>query len=257
MYYMKNNIKLFYEVYGEENSEEILILPGWGNTRKTFADIINQLKNNYKVYIFDYPGFGDSPFPNKDLDIYDYSNLIYSFIKENNIKNPNIISHSFGGRISIILTGLYKVNIDKLILIDIAGIRRKSIKRTFKTIIYKLRKKLVIFKKNKIKYLNNLRKKYSSTDYNNLNKNMYMTFKNIINEDLRKYIKEIKEETLIIWGKQDKDTPVKDGYYINKKIKNSKLIIYENVSHFSYIEEKKVEKEIKLFLKKNYKSENL
>lgn len=248
MYYMKNNIKLFYEIYGKENKKEILILSGWGNTRKTFTSLIDTLKKNYKVYIFDYPGFGESPFPNKDLDIYDYSNLIYEFIKDNSIEKPSIISHSFGGRISIILTGLYKVKIDKLILIDIAGIRRKSIKRSLKTVIYKLRKKLVIFKKNKLKYLNNLRNKYSSTDYNSLNKNMYITFKNIINEDLRKYIKHIKTKTLIIWGKQDEDTPVKDGYYLNKKIKNSQLIIYIKASHFVYLEEKDVENKILDFL---------
>lgn len=248
MYYMKNDIKLFYEIYGKENKKEILILPGWGDNRKTFTDMINNLKDKYKIYIFDYPGFGNSYFPNKDLDIYDYSNLIYGFIKENSIKRPSIIAHSFGGRISIILTGLYKVKLDKLILIDIAGIRRKSIRRWIKTNIYKLRKKLVIFKKNKLKYLNNLRKKYSSDDYNNLSKNMYITFKNIINEDLRKYIKYINTKTLIIWGKQDKDTPVKDGYYIHKKIKNSKLIIYNKASHFVYLEEKDVEKKIKNFL---------
>jgi len=250
MYYMKNSINLYYEIYGEKNEKEIIILPGWGNTRKTFKDIIKDLEKNYKIYIFDYPGFGESPFPNKDFDIYDYANLIYSFIKENNIKKPSIIAHSFGGRISIILTGLYKVKLYKLILIGIAGIRRKSIKRWIRTSIYKLRKKLVIFKKNKLKYLNNLRKKYSSADYNNLNKNMYITFKNIINEDLRKYIKEIKEDTLIIWGKQDEDTPLKDGYYIHKKIKNSKLVIYNNSTHFVYLEEKDVTKRIKRFLTK-------
>ena len=248
MYYIKNNINLFYEIYGKENKKEILILPGWGDTRKTFTKLIDTLKKEYKIYIFDYPGFGKSPFPNKDLDIYDYSNLICSFITDNNIKNPNIIAHSFGGRISIILTGLYKVKIDKLVLIDIAGIRRKNIKRTLKTIIYKLRKKLVVLKKNKLKYLNNLRKQYSSTDYNNLNKNMYITFKNIINIDLRKYIKNIKNKTLIIWGKQDMDTPVKDGCYLNRKIKNSKIIIYNKASHFVYLEEKDVENKIQNFL---------
>lgn len=248
MYYMKNSINLYYEIYGEKNEKEIIILPGWGNTRKTFNQLIDTLKDNYKIYIFDYPGFGKTPFPIKDLDIYDYSNLIYSFIKDNKIENPSIIAHSFGGRISIILTGLYKLKLDRLILIDIAGIRRKSIKRTIRTLIYKLRKKLVIFKKNKLKYLNNLRKEYSSTDYNNLNKKMYITFKNIINEDLRKYVKQIKTKTLIIWGKLDQDTPIKDGYYLNKKIKLSKLVIYEKATHFVYLEEKDVEKQIKPFL---------
>lgn len=237
MYYKKNNIKVYYEIFGNNNKKEIIILPGWGNTRNTFYKMVKVLEKDYKIYIFDYPGFGESPYPKKDLNIYDYSNLIKSFIEDNNISNPNIIAHSFGGRITIILAGLYNLKLNKIILIDIAGIRRISIKRILKNIIYKLRKKLVIFKKEKLKYLINLRKSYSSSDYNTLPKNMHKTFKNIINEDLRKYIKNIKNSTLIIWGKKDKDTPIKDGYYLKKKIKNSKLIIYNNCSHFVYLEE--------------------
>ena len=60
--------------------------------------------------------------------------------------------------------------------------------------------------------------------------------KNIVNEDLYKYLKNISNETLIIWGEKDIDTPLKDGLYLNKIIKNSSLIVYKNSSHFSYID---------------------
>ena len=66
---------------------------------------------------------------------------------------------------------------------------------------------------------------------------MRKTFINIVNEDLRKYYKKINAETLIIWGEKDNDTPLKDGKYLNKIIKNSSLIIYKNRTHFSYLEE--------------------
>jgi pimeloyl-ACP methyl ester carboxylesterase len=237
MYYEYNNIKIYYEKYGNKN-KSILILPGWGNTRNTFTNIINYFKEDYTIYIVDYPGFGNSPIHNKELTIYDYAELIYNFIKDLNINLPIIIAHSFGGRITSILLGKYNLKIDKLVLIDVAGIkRRKKLKIYLKEKIYKILKKLNKFLpviKREI-YLQKLGMYFSSSDYKNIPNSMKKTFQNIIKEDLRKYYKEIKVETLIIWGDKDTDTPLKDAIYLNKIISNSATIIYENSNHFSYL----------------------
>lgn len=229
------DIEIYYETYGNSN-KTILILPGWGNTRSTFINIINLLKDKYKIYIIDYPFFGNSPLPNKELTIYDYSELIYNFIIHNKINNPIIIAHSFGGRIASILSNKIKVN--KLILIDVAGIKRFNLKVFMKNKVYKLLKLLTYLlpKSIQLKVRNTLLLKFSSTDYLNIPSIMKNTFKNIIKEDLRKYYKSIKTETLIIWGEKDLDTPLKDGIYLNKIIKNSGLIIYKNSNHFSYLD---------------------
>ena len=117
MYYNKDDISMYYEKYG--NSDKvIIILPGWGDTRNTFKIMIDYFKLNYSVYIFDYPGFGNSVFPNRDLTIYDYTNIIREFIKDEGISNPIIIAHSFGGRIAVLMAGYYKDSIKKLIMID-------------------------------------------------------------------------------------------------------------------------------------------
>ena len=123
MYYKNNDILLYYEKHGNKKNS-ILILPGWGNTKNTFNSIINNLKKEYSVYIIDYPSFGNSPIPNKELTIYDYTELIHNFIKDNNIINPIIIAHSFGGRITSILIDKYNITNNKIILIDVAGIKR-------------------------------------------------------------------------------------------------------------------------------------
>ena len=81
MYFKSNTISIYYEKHGT-GEEKILILPGWGNTRNTFYNLINNLKENYTIYIIDYPGFGNSPVLNKELNIYDYAFLINSFIKK-------------------------------------------------------------------------------------------------------------------------------------------------------------------------------
>ena len=64
---------------------------------------------------------------------------------------------------------------------------------------------------------------------------MKKTFQNIIKEDLRKYYKNISCDTLIIWGDNDLDTPLKDGLLIKKLIKNSEIIVYKNSNHFCYL----------------------
>ncbi len=232
-----NTNNFYYEKYGS-GEKIIIILPGWGDNRKTFDFYINSLKDKFTIYIFDYPGFGKSTFPNKELTIYDYSNYIKNFIKENNINSFYIICHSFGCRIATILIGKDRLNVERLIIIGGAGIRRKSIKRTIKIYKYKLLKKLNILlpKSKRKKYLNNLLMKYGSNDYKNLNNLQRKTFINIINEDLRNLFKYIYSPTILIWGEKDYETPLKDAKYMNRKIKDSALITLKKGTHFVYLE---------------------
>ncbi len=237
MTFSYNDIHLYYEKYGNKK-RSIVLLPGWGDTKGTFYYIIHFLSMFFTVYIIDLPGFGQSSFPNKNLTIYDYADLINNFMTHLNISNPILIGHSFGGRIIITLCGHYKINIDKIILIDSAGIKpKKSLYRRLKTYLYKFLKKLkfLLPKRKRKRYLNKLIHLFGSEDYKNLNQNMRKTFINIVNEDLSYYLKDIESEVLLIWGKKDEDTPLKDGKKMNKLIKHSALIEL-NGSHFCYLE---------------------
>ena len=238
MYFKTTNMTFYYEKHGN-NKNTIIILPGWGNTRNTFYNIIKYLKEDFTIFIIDYPGEGNSPIPNKTLTIYDYAKAIKLFLEQKEIKKPIIIAHSFGGRISSILIGKYNVPIKKLLLIDVAGIkRRKKLNIYIKEKTYKLLKKISIIlpKKRQKKWKTFLINTFSSPDYKDLSPTMQKTFQNILKENLKEYYRKIKTETLIIWGEKDQDTPLKDGILLRKIIKNSALIIYKKASHYSYLE---------------------
>ena len=79
------DLTMYYEVYGNKD-KTILILPGWGETRNTFMDMIHILQLEYTVYIVDYPGFGNSPFPDRELTMMDYAQLIAYFIQTLQLK---------------------------------------------------------------------------------------------------------------------------------------------------------------------------
>jgi pimeloyl-ACP methyl ester carboxylesterase len=238
MYFTSDDITIYYEKYGN-SKKSIIILPGWGDNRKTFSYMINFLKEFFTVYIFDYPGFGNSPFPNKNLTIYDYSELINNWIKELEIDNPILIGHSFGGRIIITLLGYYQYDYKNIILIDSAGIKpKKTLRKLLRTYTYKFLKsiKKILPKKYRESYQNFLFSIFASSDYKNLNPNMMRTFKNIVNEDLKPYLKYIKAKTLLIWGNKDDDTPIKDANIMNKLITNSELVVIDNTNHFVYLQ---------------------
>ena len=48
MYYNKNSFSMYYERHGN-GIKNILILPGWGDTRCTFQLMIDYLKSTYSV----------------------------------------------------------------------------------------------------------------------------------------------------------------------------------------------------------------
>ena len=252
MYLKLNNINLYYEKYGTRK-QTIIILPGWGDTRKTFTYLINDLKDNFTIYIIDYPGFGNSKL-DTNLTIFDYTDFIYHFIKTLNIYNPILIGHSFGGRIISILTTTYNIKIKKLLLIDVAGLKEYNIKVFIKKIIYKLIKKVIkLLPKNKQpKYYKLLFNKFASNDYKVLPNNLYKTFQNITSFNLKKYYQNITLETLILWGEFDYITPYKMGIKLNKLIPNSTIIKIKNTRHFPYLEKKYlVSKIIFEYLKKD------
>jgi pimeloyl-ACP methyl ester carboxylesterase len=64
---------------------------------------------------------------------------------------------------------------------------------------------------------------------------MKQSFKYIVNEYLNGIASKIKNETLILSGKNDRETPPYSQKKLCKLISNSSLIFIENAGHFSFV----------------------
>lgn len=238
MYFKYHESSIYYEVAGNKE-KTIILLPGWGDTRSTFSYLISKLEEDATVISFDYPGFGKSLFPNKDMTVYDYALIIKEFLEEHHIENPIFLGHSFGGRLAILLQGYYHYPASKMILIDSAGIKPK---KTFYSILrkfcYRLLKSLSVYfpKRYKKMYLKWLIQCFASSDYKVLPLSMRKTFSNIVEEDLTPYLKEIKAPTLLLWGEEDTSTPLLDGKKMEEEILDSGLVVFPHSGHFSYLD---------------------
>ena len=121
MLYTYKNIKVNINVQGE--GDPILLLHGWGCSNGIFRDIQQVLSQSYTTYNFDFPGFGASDEPETVWGTEEYTAMVEQFVADNVIKNPALIGHSFGGRISIIYAS--RNDVSRVVLVDAAGIKPK------------------------------------------------------------------------------------------------------------------------------------
>lgn len=211
---------------------------GWRSESKVWHKIINSLQNpSLRVLALDLPGFGQSPAPKHEFYIKDYTNIVAEFIKKLELKDVIVVGHSFGGRIGISLAAIYPDLVKKLILVDGAGFVTSSFRKTSLNLIAKIIRPLfypVFMKGLRAKIYNAI----GAGDYVATPK-LKQTFINIVGEDLTEEMKSVSCPTLIIFGSQDKDTPVKYGQKMNMLIRNSQLEIVEGAGHFSFLDKPK------------------
>lgn len=214
----------------------IIFLHGWRSSRLAFKKVISKLDPSlFRVFALDLPGFGESPAPKNPFNLQDYVDLIREFIKNKKLEKVVLVGHSFGGRIAIKLAADKPTLTHKVVLVDSAGMMPKNFKKNAMRKIAKVVKP--IFKPS---FMAPIKKSIygaiGSQDYVETPE-LRETLVNLINEDLTLYLEKINQPTLIIWGEQDKETPIKDAQVMKEKIKNSNLVILKGAGHFSFLDQ--------------------
>lgn len=236
-----NDTDVNYEIYGE-GEKTLLILHGWMASIPAVAPIWRYFMQSRRVVVLDFPGQGGkSGVPPVAWGVPEYSDMVKKFMEELKIDKPDVIGHSFGGRVIIYLASKYPELFNKIVLTDSAGLKKKTnLKKWFKVRSYKLGKLFLKIFSSKDKYdekLNALRKKYGSSDYAALSSDvMRETFNKVISLDLKDNLKHIKNSTLLIWGENDTDTPLYMAKTMEKEIADSGIVVLKNAGHFSYLD---------------------
>ena len=99
-----------YEFVNNNTELTVLFLHGWGLSGKSFDAIINRMKqvSYIKVDLF---GFGNSEEPKSYFDVYEYAYQIFLLLRKNNVNKVVIVGHSFGGRLAIILSSIFDIDV--------------------------------------------------------------------------------------------------------------------------------------------------
>lgn len=227
--YKYKGININYVDFGDEKKKPIVYLHGWGQNIEMMLPIAKPFIKKNRLIILDLPGFGKSEEPKEIWSLEDYAEMLNSLLKELKIAKPNLIGHSFGGKISIVYSLKYPV--DKLILLS----------SPYKVKIQKLSWKVKMLKKLKNvpglnKLANTIKSHIGSRDYKAATPKMRDILVKHINTDLENEVKKINCPTFIIWGTNDGEVSVEDAYSLENAIPNSGLSVYEGCTHYAYLE---------------------
>lgn len=261
-YFTYNEQRIAYEVVGK--GKALVILHGWGSSRRVMMPIASQLSEIRSSYVLDLPGFGESNEPIEAWSIDDYTDAVEAFIAMLPDEKVDVLVHSFGGRIILKLLAREsgKKIIQKVIITGGAGMKpKRSWKYYFKKYTAKTLKAPFVILPQPLqdKALHWLRstdlwKSLGSSDYSQLSGVMRGTFVKSVTEYLENYLPQIPHETLLLWGRNDDATPVYQGERIEKGIKNSALVIIEDAGHYAFLDKPKQFAAIaEAFLKDNSK----
>ncbi|MBI4133191.1 alpha/beta hydrolase [Candidatus Uhrbacteria bacterium] len=208
--------------------KKIFIVHGWTYTTDAWNACLAELKEQgFEPVMLHVPGLTEFSQEVWDLDKY-VRWLTRKLEKETEVA---LVGHSNGGRIAIAYAAQHHPQLARLVLIDAAGIRHNEpllrLRRAVLGALARVLRPLTILQFARMV----LYRLIGAHDYSRAPENMRETMKNLIAIDLTPHLSEVTVPTLIIWGENDRETPLSDARLMRERIRNSTLVTIPDAGH--------------------------
>jgi pimeloyl-ACP methyl ester carboxylesterase len=219
----------------------LLLLHGWGVSSELFAPILDALQPERRLIVPDLPGFGATLEPGSAWSVHDYAAWCIALLDRLGIATVDLIGHSNGGRIGIVMAATYPARVSRMVLVGSAGIRpRQTLRSAARVRSYKLLRGVErsgalppALRRAAARRAD----QRGSADYRAVSGVMRGTLVRLVNEDLRTLLPHLHLPVLLIWGEHDTETPVDDGRLMEQLIPDAGLVVFEGAGHYAYLEQ--------------------
>jgi len=198
------------EVLGDSTSRHLVFMHGWGASRDSLRAIGTLFQGAYRVHLLDLPGFGDAPPPPADWDTGHYTNLVQQYVRDRIEGAVVLVGHSFGGRIGVRLASRRLPQIRGLVLMGVPGLPAPPLSRV------RLRRAAVRLLRRILTTLRPITgaapvewhtRTFGSKDYVAAGA-LRSVLVRVVNEDLSENARAIACPVLLLWGSEDRETPL-------------------------------------------------
>lgn len=191
----------------------------------------------FNIYLIDYQNLLKE-------NLKDFADFVYQFLNENKIERAIFVGLSMGGYIIFQMVRYYKNFIEGIVLANTkASADSLELRNKRFELIKRIENEGIEFLIDEYleKFLKNRNKEKEEMIRNMIleakKESLISSLKALANrESSIEILKEIEVPTLIISSTDDTLTTIEDAKIMNKYIKNSKLIIFENCAHLSNLE---------------------
>jgi pimeloyl-ACP methyl ester carboxylesterase len=203
---------------------KIVILHGWNQNKNFWKEFQSQFSDG-EVIVFNLPGFGDEPLVSEEWNIPEYAAWVRKKVEGLGENSIVLLGHSFGGRIASLLASQRPNWLKGLILYGAPALYRPKPSVRLKIVAAKIAKRMGFSRPSGNGELRDAD-----------NKKMGRIFRRAVLFDQTELLANIDVPTLLIWGSDDHDVPLRIAQEMKNLISGSNLVIMDNVGHNAHLE---------------------
>lgn len=221
----------------------VILVHGLGASKEIWLRNFAAFSSHYHVYAIDEIGFGHSDKPLLEYRIATFVDFLYAFMRSQNLSKASLIGNSLGGWIAAEFAAQHPGMVDKLILVDAAGIAfaqghaptinlnpasLAATRKMMESIVYDK----TILTDEFIQAI------FSGHMRNNDGYTIQQTLAGFAAEDQFEgpKLESIHAPTLVLWGRQDALLTLSYGQTLQQDIPGSKMVVLEECGHIPEIE---------------------
>jgi 4,5:9,10-diseco-3-hydroxy-5,9,17-trioxoandrosta-1(10),2-diene-4-oate hydrolase len=237
--------------------ETLVLIHGLTATHRYYRQNIPHLARRRRVLALDLPGFGRSDKPDASYSTRFFVHTVARFLDEKGVRRATLIGNSMGGQIAMAFALEHPRRLDKLVLVDPAGVTRLPLwllrvamwmagqagarlgpmrvphpmVQALFTAVFPTRPDLAA------RYVRSYEEAIASSEYPLHLRSGFRAARGVLHTPLRGRVHEIDAPTLIVWGARDWLVPVTAARDLRRAIPNSRLLIYSRSGHCPMVDQ--------------------
>jgi pimeloyl-ACP methyl ester carboxylesterase len=239
---------------GRPGAPLVLLVHGLGqNAHRDWAPLIGELAQRFQVATVDLPGFGASPAPGQAYEFDKLGQLLASLVdKLAPGQRVHVVGHSLGAALSLAFAHRHPDRVDRLVLVDAAGILLKPIfvqalaqrrvpqlgvppldhlLRFVEARVHDLSSLLLLGRDDRYDFLPWLVRNPDVRQALLGNSVQVDAAIGLVEHDFTAAIRETRAPTTLIWGRDDRIAPLRTGELLAARLPQAQLHVIDEAGH--------------------------
>ena len=204
--------------------EELVLLHGLSGSARCWRRNVASFAQRYRVVIPELVGFGRSPAPERLPSPADAADLLDAWMGEMQLGRVHLVGHSMGGQIAMHLAARHPARLDRLVLVDAAGIPRPITPRHALRFAMELGP---LWRWGDPRFLPTIvRDALTAGQWT-----VVGSIAHILRDDVRPLLARIEAPTLVVWGERDYFVPLLHAVELRDGIPQAQLAVLRGAGH--------------------------